>query len=125
MKRSMSVRMNYRHHLTAGMSEYLPAPLFPFCVKTTKLRWLARMLVWAAILMAWTDGPTLLRQFDLARGVLMAEFSSCLLYTSLVKLGAVGQREGEPISAAGRYQECPVRGELSLIHISAAAGTLE
>jgi len=72
----MSAQMNYRHHLLAGMSEYLPAPLFPFCVKTTKLRWLARMLVWAAILMAWTDGPTLLRQFDLARGVLMAEFSS-------------------------------------------------
>jgi hypothetical protein len=33
MKRSMSVRMNYRHHLTAGMSEYLPAPLFPFAAR--------------------------------------------------------------------------------------------
>ena len=68
MKRSrMSARMNYRHWLAVGMSEYLPAPIFSFFAKTSGLGWAARMLVFAAILMSWDDAATLGKRFGRAR----------------------------------------------------------
>ena len=75
MKRSRtSARKNYRHWLAAGMSEYLPAPLFSFFAKTPGLRWVAQMLVFAAILMSWDDGATLDSRFSKARKVVTDMF---------------------------------------------------
>jgi len=77
MKHSrMSVRKDYRQLLAAGMNEFLPAALFSFFAKAPGLRWLPRMLVFAAILMSWEEAATLGARFDRARRTVGAMFPS-------------------------------------------------
>src|SRR5271169_926382 len=79
MKRSRkSAWKNYRQWLAAGMSEYLPAPVFSFFARTPGLRWAARMLVFTAILMAWDDATTLRVRFGSARRVVTEMFPTRL-----------------------------------------------
>lgn len=77
MKRSgTSVRKDYRHHLAAGMSETLPAGLFSALGRTPGRRWLARLVVWVAILMAWNEASTQQGRFQAARRCVQAMFPS-------------------------------------------------
>jgi hypothetical protein len=70
----MSVRKDYRHHLAAGMKEYLPAALFSSFAKRSGLRWLARLVAWTAILMAWDESSTQQERFQSARRSVTAMF---------------------------------------------------
>ena len=60
-----------------GRHERISAgPPFSFFARAPGLRWLPRMLVFAAILMSWSDGPTLGKRLDIARKTLTAMFPS-------------------------------------------------
>src|SRR5258708_2417374 len=66
----------YQSGLLAAMSRYLPRNGLATLPGNCLQRWTARLLVVAAILMAWDPGPTLADRFDSVRSCLVKAFGT-------------------------------------------------